>query len=305
MFHVREAVEAGVSGDRLRSGDLVSPFQAVRAKSHPLGTEALCRAYRVRMRDSDVFSHLTAARMWRMPLPLVLASDVVHVTSPVGVRAARGRGVRGHTHPLIPDDIRTLGGLRMTSPAVTWVHLSTVLTWWDLVAVGDFIVTGLPFDTVLPLASRDDLVRAHELATSSAGAVARRRALEHIDVGPFSRPESLSLVLFRLAGLPDPAVNEPVNDARGSFVALPDATWQDFRVAYEYEGDHHRKVDAYRKDVRRIERLVDEGWVVVRATADDLHDRPVELVERVARRLRARGWTGHPRRLPRIGPMRR
>lgn len=305
VFNVRDAVGAGVSHDRLRARDLVRPFHGVRATSPPVGTEAVCRAYGARMRDGDVFSHVTAAMLWRMPLPMLLAPTLVHVTSPVGVRAARGRGVRGHTHPLVSEDVRVVGGLRVTSPEVTWTHLSTILPWWDLAAVGDFIVTGLPFESVLPLASRDDLVRAHERAASPAGAVARRRALEHIVVGPLSRPESLSLVLFRLAGLPDPAINEPVDDARGSFVALPDAFWREFRVAYEYEGDHHRRVERYRRDVRRTERLADEGWVVVRATADDLYGRPAELVGRVARRLRARGWLGHPRRLPRIGPIER
>lgn len=111
-------------------------------------------------------------------------------------------------------------------------------------------------------------------------------------MGPFSRPESLSGILFRMGGLPVGFANREVLDSRGSFLALPDRVWPEYRVAYEYEGEHHRGRAQFRRDVHRVERLLDHGWTVVRATGDDLFDRPLELLERLARRLTVAGWRG-------------
>lgn len=240
-----------------------------------------------------------------MPLPLWAVGRHLHVTSPPGSRAVRGRGVVGHTHYLGALETSTVDRLHLASPVATWLQLSTVLPWWELVVVADFIVTGLPLQSVLPLATEAELVAAHEGAGSTRGARARRRALQHHRAEPYSRPESLSRVVFDLAGLPAPLINHDIVDERGSFLALPDLLWPEYRLAYEYEGDFHRKVGRYRDDVRRVELLVDHGWRVVKATADDLFDHPAQLAARVAQRLSVGGWTGTHRELTEIGVIRR
>jgi len=106
-------------------------------------------------------------------------------------------------------------------------------------------------------------------------------------------------------GVPEPEVNPSLLDENGSFLAMPDLAWPEYMFAIEYEGDHHRGVDQYRRDIRRIERLIDAGWSVMKISADDLFDRPDETVARVARRLTARGWTPQRRELRRIGHVRR
>lgn len=304
-FAVRDARVAGVTADRLRTGDLARPFHGVRAAAEPVSTRELCAAYAVRMRAGDVFSHTTAASLWSMPLPRWTAGRLLHVTSQPGTRAVRGRGVAGHTHFLGELDVVAVRGLPVASPVATWLQLSTALPWWELVAVADYIVTGLPFQSVLPLADVEELVAAHAGAGSTKGSRARSRALAYLRVGPFSRPETLSRVVFDLAGLPEALINSSVVDARGSFLALPDLQWPEYRLAYEYEGDFHRDVMRYRRDVRRVEQLVDHGWRVVKATADDLFDHPGLLADRVAQRLSAGGWTGRQRHVTEIGPIRR
>ncbi|TBN57284.1 hypothetical protein EYE40_07660 [Glaciihabitans arcticus] len=109
-----------------------------------------------------------------------------------------------------------------------------------------------------------------------------------------SRPESLSRLLFDRAGLPEALINTPVYDDRGAFLAMPDESWPEFRVAYEYEGDYHREVGQFRRDLGRVERLIDHDWAVTKASADDLYGAPIALVQRVARRLTRAGWTGRP-----------
>lgn len=301
-FHVAAARATGVTPGRLRGSDLAKPFYAVRSVGEPLDLIERCRAYLPRMRPGNVFSHSTSATLWGMPLPQYLDTGSLHVTSPVSVRAPQGRGIIGHSQSISADVVR---GLPVASPVETWVQLSTILPWWELVAVGEFVVTGLPFEDVLPLASVEALWEGHRMAGASRGARARERALKSVREGPFSRPESLSRVLFALGKLPEPLINQQVLDERGGFLALPDQIWPEFRVAFEYEGEHHREVARYRRDVRRVERLIDHEWRVVKATAEDLFDRPHELLARVARRLASGGWESRPRELRHFVPFRR
>lgn len=296
-FHVRDALAAGVTQRRLRGDDLSAPFYAVRSVGTPSSLDERCAAYLPRMRAGNAFSHVTAAALWGVPLPETTSHTAVHVSCPFPGRAPSGRGVVGHRWRLDGSDVGMIGALPVTSPSITWVQLSASMSWTELVVTADYFVTGRPFDNILPLASLDDLRGAHRAAGDSRGAVARRRALEFASDGPFSRPESQVGILFRLGGLPQPLVNSAVHDSRGSFLALPDAIWEEYRVAFEYEGDHHRRQGQFRRDVQRVERLVDHGWIVVRATARDLYAEPMELLDRVARRLRSRGWGGRRRQL--------
>ena len=100
------------------------------------------------------------------------------------------------------------------------------------------------------------------------------------------------------AGLPEPFLNYEVHEARhDGYVPVVDLAYPDFRVAIEYEGDHHRERPQFRRDIRRYERMQDCGWVVVRFTADDVPDdadtrASHEAIARVASRLRRRGWHG-------------
>jgi hypothetical protein len=182
-------------------------------------------------------------------------------------------------------DRALLRSLPVTSPSLTWASLAGTVSLVDLVAVGDFLVTP-PFGTRRSLASIDDLTTEVVARAGHRGHRMRRTALDLVRVGALSRPETHLRLLLTRVGLPEPLVNLSADGF------LLDLAWPDLRVCVEYEGDHHRDVDQFRRDLRRIEALTDCGWVVIRVTADDLYRRPVELVRRVARRLEARGWRG-------------
>jgi hypothetical protein len=305
-FAVSAALAAGVSKDRLRSKDLQKPFHGVRAIGLDLDLlESRCRAYAARMRSDHVFSHLTAALVLGIPLPEISDCLTVHVTAPRPHRAPRGRGFVGHQEEFDAADVMVIRGIRITPPALTWCALANLLDLPDLVAAGDYLVTGRPFENVLPFLTLAELKAATAVKVGARGQRARIAALALIREGPLSRPETLVRLLLGSAGIPEPQINEPVYDPRGSFVATPDLTWPQFRVALEYEGDHHREVKQFRKDIGRIERLIDEGWSVMKVSADDLFVRPGELIERAERRLRSAGWSGSIRQLRQIGQFRR
>jgi hypothetical protein len=262
--------------------------------------EQLCRAYALRM-NGNAFSHLTAARLWNMPMPLYIgAAPGLHVSATAPSRAPTGRGVIGHQLSLGSGDVVSYRGIRVTSPATTWTLLGEDLDAPDLLAVADFIVTGSPFDRVPALASLDELAAAASVRGSCRGAGKCRLVLPDVRVGPRSRPESLVCLIVSRAGIPEPAINRETRPGG----AKPDLSWPRYKVGLEYEGDYHRGVHQYRADIRRIEGLVDDDWLMTKASADDVFDRPQELAARIARRLAQRGWTGQPD-LRRIGQFRR
>jgi very-short-patch-repair endonuclease len=87
-------------------------------------------------------------------------------------------------------------------------------------------------------------------------------------------------------------VNAQCYSDDGERLGMPDLAWPEYRVAGQYEGDHHRSRQQFRGDLRRDEKFLDHDWKIVKVTADDLFDRPVEVAQRFARRLASQGWNG-------------
>jgi very-short-patch-repair endonuclease len=67
----------------------------------------------------------------------------------------------------------------------------------------------------------------------------------------------------------------------GRFLARVDFAYPQWRIAIEYEGDHHRERAAFRRDVSRYNALRAAGWLVLRFTADDVLRRSGQLVQQV------------------------
>lgn len=73
-----------------------------------------------------------------------------------------------------------------------------------------------------------------------------------------------------LAGLPEPVPQYEVFDSIGRLIGRLDLAYPDLKVALEYDGDHHRERDQFRRDAVRLNHLRLLGWTVLRFTADDL-----------------------------------
>jgi hypothetical protein len=291
-FTYAQGRAVGLTPGQLRSNALQHPFRGIRSLGLDLdATLDMCLAYTPRMPHLAVFSHSTAARLWSMPLPASQLNDL-HVVVPIGQRAPRGRGVVGHQQRLLADKRRILNDMAVASPAATWAQIGEILSVDDLIAVGEHIITGNPYEKRLPLATLDELSAATGARHRGPGQRNRIAALPQIRDGALSRPETFVRLLLTRCGLPEPAINAAVLSARGEFIAMPDLQWPEFRVALEYQGDHHREKGQFRRDVSRLERLIDADWLVVQVTAAELFGDPRVIVERVARRLRSRGWTG-------------
>jgi hypothetical protein len=140
-FTVVQAQAAGVSHGQLRTQRFRQVVRGVYVGADvPNSFELMVEAVGLVLPSVAAFSHYTAARLLRMPLPRVAES--IHVTVPPELAAPRIAGVVAHRARLDHDvgldhDVVRLRGHRLTSPARTFVDLAAVLPALDLVALGD------------------------------------------------------------------------------------------------------------------------------------------------------------------------
>lgn len=147
----------------------------------------------------------------------------------------------------------------------------------------------------IAVARLDALCRATGLSTEAIEAVATQhpgargsrqlsRVLNLVDPGAESPKETWLRLLVIRAGLPQPTTQISVVD--GSWVARLDMGWAEFKVAVEYDGGHHcTDRRQYLKDIRRLEKLQELGWIIVRVVAED---RPDDVIRRVCNALSSR-----------------
>lgn len=310
-FSVADAADAGLTKGRLRSRDLVSPFYGVRAPAPespaPRQRPAFsgdtvpdvalldrCHAFAMRLKPGEYFSHLTAARLWGVPLPVPFTLDEpLHVSCFAPQRPPRTRGVVGHQLPQLADAVARRFGVPVADAASTWVQLAALLPSAELVVAGDHLVLDphqldpsdpRPFVGIVELAER--LARF-----TGRGKRAATQSLSRVRVGAESRPETLLRLLLIDAGLPEPLLNQILRDSSGRFLGRVDLVYPAWRIVVEYDGDQHRTdTTQYERDGTRIDGLRRAGWTVIRVRKHGLFVRPEATVARVRTALREAGW---------------
>ena len=113
-FTVREARAAGLRYDQLRAAPVHAPTWAVRCLEEPGSLPARVAAFARGLPDDVAFSHVTAARLWQLPLPSHLEQedadlDVIRDSAKERIRRRRCRGHRG----LERREVVELDGLRV------------------------------------------------------------------------------------------------------------------------------------------------------------------------------------------------
>jgi hypothetical protein len=293
-FSVRQARLAGVPRSRLRASDLDAVFRGSRSarieqqsSAAPTSTHhfeavhaefvARCRAYLPVAPPDFRFGFVTAARLYRIPLPPALQGRLtLDIFVPDDRFPPRMKGVAGHRARALPP-LEMRDDLPVFPPELVWLTLARALTLDELIVAGDHLVRRKG-----PLTSLEELRAAVGRHVGKPGALFAREAVEQIRPGTDSPKESqMRLVLVR-AGLPEPVVGYTVYDADGHWVGTPDLAFVKARVALDYEGEVHRTDDrTFQGDIERREMFADAGWRHIRVTKDHLR-RPDRLVARVA-----------------------
>lgn len=310
-FSVRIAKATGVGRGRLRGPDLETPFHGVRVAPNtgdggPVTSDpyerqrqariARARLYAPRMHFGHFFSHQTAVSIWGGPLPLEFADNnsirpdaelALHVTARGAVPFPRAKGVTGHRTLLSLTSMTEHDGLRVTSPAATWVSLGT-LPLVDLIALGDYLCRrwrrghGRPHVDRAPLATVDEL-RTMLTAGRRRGADRLREAIDSVREDAWSPRETKVRCILVAEGLPEPELNVDIFNEFGRFLGCVDMAYPEQRVAVEYLGMLHG--ETWANDVERIAALRAAGWIVIEVTSPLLR-RPTELANRVRSALR-------------------
>lgn len=289
-FTVAQARTAGLSRRRTRAQDLVSPCFGVRAAA-TTPDSLLARVHSLTALTGAVVSHLSAAVLWGFPLPKALENlAVIHLTTPPGKRAVRHKNVVGHEQALEPEEI--VAGVRVncTSPLRTWFDLAGILSLGDLVIAGDFLLRRRnPLTTIEAL---DAFLAGKRGRPGYRRAISARRLMRPNTDSP--KETELRLLLVR-QGLPEPGVNVPIFDETGGWIEDPDLSYEQEKVAIQYDGAHHADPAQRRSDIFRDESARDAGWRVVVLTQGDLtpfaQGKEPLAVTRVRAALTARGWT--------------
>ena len=285
-FGVAEALAAGIPARRLRQLDLEAPFHAVRAARDTVGPLVeLCHAYAIRAGGGEFFSHVTAARLWGVPLPRQLERRrAIDVSVFRPVNPPQAAGVIGHQiSRSVP--LRVVAGLPVAPPVETWLQLGAVLGRDDLIIAADGMVR-----RKRPLATLDELRIAVSSAYRRPGLRVLRAALTEARAGTDSPRETLTRLIITRAGLPEPVVHFTVHNNHGDFVGTPDLFYPKYRIALEYEGDGHRTdIQTFNDDIERAELFQEAGCRYVRITRDHVNI-PHRLVSRVRNVLIQRGW---------------
>jgi hypothetical protein len=297
-FTVADARRLGLARWRLRQPHLHSPTRAVRAAEPATSTLQRATAYAVALPEDAAFSHLTAARLWGLDLPLPDApGEDLHVMRPSGSARTRRHGCRGH-RGLEARAVVDLSGLRVTGLADTWLDLAelTVPAFGldDLVVVADQVASRLigPPEPGTGSLDRDAGRRAIAGALGARvrprGARLLRRALD-LSRAPVRSPmETRARLMFVRAGLPEPEVNAAVHGRDGQWLLEGDLVWRGQRVVGEYQGSDHASITRRSYDAHRVAVAADEGWQVLEIYADDVY-RPAQRADCLRRFARALG----------------
>ena len=301
-FSVADGFAAGATKKRLLGPDLDRPFRGIRtpksfrtvtAQDDLSLTIRRCSEYAPRLLPGQYFSHLTAAVLWRMPLPRHVApTDPLHVTSTIPRNAPRSVGIAGHRAP--PATIHTRFGFPVSSPEDTWLALASIFSADELIVAADALVLDpevLDPRDIRPYSTIENLIAAFD-SFAGRGKRAAAEALPQIRQGAESPRETLLRLLAVRAGYPEPVLQAQILDADGRFIARGDMFYPEYRTVFEYDGQQHRTDDVqYESDLGRSENIKKADYEHVRITKRRFRS-PRMVIALLDEALRRRGWRG-------------
>jgi very-short-patch-repair endonuclease len=287
VFRGRDAVEAGLLSERqLHSRAWRRLFRGVYVDSSITVTHsARCAAAADFVLPPDaVIAGRSAAQVYGVRIGG--ADDPVEVMVPGTSSMGTYAGVIVHRGALADNERRLVNGVAVTAPIATcfqlaaWHDTVVAVTWIDgMLAAG--VVSGTELVGHLRLLALERPRRS--------GFRRFTRALMLADARSESPQESRLRVRLVLAGLPYPAVQYVVRDKQGSFVARVDLAYEEYRIAVEYDGAVHvGSAEHMHRDRRRLNALMNLGWIVLHVTAPRLHSDIKGIVAEIRAAMRMR-----------------
>ena len=189
-------------------------------------------------------------------------------------RAARGIAVWADA--IEEADICPIGEMRVTTPLRTAVDLARRVDEDAAVVIIDALARAARLKVA-------DIELTAERFEGCKGIKQARKTFGLVDPGAESPQESRLRLLIVRAGFPPPETQYPIFNEYGVLIGEADMAWPDLKIAVEYEGRHHTDPDQLRKDIARMDEMMEMGWVVIRITA---RDTPAVTLRKISR-----AWT--------------
>jgi hypothetical protein len=246
-------------------------YQHIDAIADPL---AWCQAANLLLPPGSALSHRSAAIIHGVNLLGYAERPAMEVTVPPPDRLRPDDGLTVYRARLPTADVVRRGGLPVTAPA---------RTAFDLGRDPDQVAAVIALDALL----HHRVIRPGALRTIAderlgwPGVVAFRAAAALARPGAESPMETRLRLLLTAGGLPEPVLQHEVYGGDGWLIARLDLAYRELRLGLEYDGDHHREREVFRRDAVRLNRLRLDGWTVLRFTADDVLRHPDRVVEQV------------------------
>ncbi|HUF49649.1 MAG TPA: DUF559 domain-containing protein [Longimicrobiales bacterium] len=185
-------------------------------------------------------------------------------------------GVRIHrVRDLLPDEVTTIEGIRVTTPARTLLDIAGTLTSRE-------VEQALAKALRTRLVTREEMCRMVERHPGYRGAALLRQLLDAEGGPSFTRSEAEEklLELVRSARLTRPELNVRVLGHEADFL------WREARVVAEVDGyAFHASARSFAADRRRDAELTAAGYRVLRFTWADLTDGRMSTVVRLAQAM--------------------
>ncbi|MUM09015.1 MULTISPECIES: endonuclease domain-containing protein [unclassified Mycolicibacterium] len=172
------------------------------------------------------------------------------------------RGVVVWEDVLDDDEGCVVGEMRLTTPLRTAVDLARRFPEGIAVPLIDALARAARLSVA-------DIETAADRHRGRRGIHRARKTIALVDPKAESPRETALRLLIVRAGFPAPVSQHPIYNEYGALIGVVDFAWPELKVAVEYEGRHHMDPDQIRKDIARIEEMIEMGWLVIRVTARD------------------------------------
>jgi hypothetical protein len=285
-FTLPEARAAGLTDRTLRGQRFRRVFPYVYICADVRDTPLIRLAAAILRAPHAFATDLSGAHVLGVPVP---DDPITYLGIRRGDPRIKVAGIRLREYVNPPPSVKRRG-YPVSAPEHVFTQLAERLPLLDLVVAGDAMVRS--GNTSL------ECLRATADSAGGQRGIRARMAARQVRSGVDSPMETRLRLLIVLAGLPEPVVNQDVISSRGGWLARPDLSYPHWKLAIEYDGDHHR-VDRtqWQRDIMRRENLEADGWVVLVITATDVFQRPAPTLMRILSALERRGCADLPRRL--------
>ncbi|PWG59481.1 DUF559 domain-containing protein [Bifidobacterium catulorum] len=244
----------------------------------------VCSEAMERTRNELVFDLCTSLELQSVepPRDSVLNKDICHAAVRNPAERYNLDGVRFHHYARGFGVTLVERRFRCVALPDVWMHYAAFLPLDELVVLTDNLMRR---DGRLKRLTLEHLSRELEEGGRFKGVRRCRQALRLAREGTDSSYETRTRNAITCWSLPVPEVNVPVPRGDGKGFYYLDMAYPQWKIAIEYDGEHHRY--QWKDDSRRREELELWGWIVITVFYEDLKDEESRrrLAERVAARI--------------------